>query len=173
MVGTPVLLWCLSLAVHHCCLTSPCYSGEILPDVRGVWVPSSRTYPFAYRSYPPCYRKVWTWSPIRGSVVSGDLEGLAEGREEFVPLQPLFARVSKYLTLRAFWRARVKASARWLHFRGGHTSIMVPVTRFAVLLSDLPVLHGGDPDVRGVWVPLLTSSLLSRRDLVTKSRECR
>ena len=52
---------------------------------------------------------------------------------------------------------------------------MVPVTRFA--LSDLPVvLLGGDPDVRGVWVPLFEDvplhipflpSLLSRRDLVT------
>ena len=30
---------------------------------------------------------------------------------------------------------------------------MAPVTRFATL-SDLPVVLGGDPDVRSVWVPL-------------------
>ena len=64
-----------------------------------------------------------------------------------------------------------QASARWLYFCGGHTSIMVPLTRFA--LSDLPVLLGGDLDVRSVWVPLFEDvpepspflpSLISIRD---------
>ena len=53
------------------------------------------------------------------------------------------------------------------------TSLVVPVTRFA--LSDLFVLLGGDPDMRGVWalrIPFLPS-LFSRRDLVTNSRDCR
>ena len=100
---------------------------------------------------------------------------------EFAPLQPLIARASEKYTLRALCDAHGRASAHWLHFCGGQTSIMVPVTRFA--LSDLPVvLLGGDPDVRGVWVPLFEDvplhipvlpSLLSRRDLVTTSRECR
>ena len=52
-------------------------------------------------------------------------------------LQPLFAHISELNTLRALCDARDKASVRWLHFRGGQTRLMVPVTRFA-LLSDLP-----------------------------------
>ena len=76
-----------------------------------------------------------------------------------------------------------KVSARWLHFRGGHTSlIMVRVTRFALLLSDLP---GGDSTgcVQRIVTPLrdraashptvFTLPALRRRDLVRKSRGCR
>ena len=56
---------------------------------------------------------------------------------EFAPLQPLIARASEKYTLRALCDAHCRASAHWLHFCGGQTSLMVPVTRFA--LSDL---HG-------------------------------
>ena len=99
---------------------------------------------------------------------------------EFAPLQPLIVRASEKYTIRALCDAHGRASAHWLYFCGGQTSLMVPVTRFAPL-SDLPVLLGGDPDVRSVWVPLFEDvpfhipflpSLLSRRDLVRPSREC-
>ena len=95
-------------------------------------------------------------------------------------MQPLIANASKKYALLALCGARTKVSARWLHCCGVQTSLMVLVTRFAPL-SDLPVLLGGDPDLRGVWVPLFEdvplhipflSSLPSRRDLVTAPREC-
>ena len=71
-----------------------------------------------------------------------------------------------------------KTSARMLYFCGGQTTTMVPVTRF-VPLSDLPVLLGGDPDVRSVLfedvflhVPFLPSLISRRKQLVRSLRVC-
>ena len=97
---------------------------------------------------------------------------------EFAPVKPLIARASETYTLLASSGARTKFYARWLHFCGGQTSLIVLVTCFAPL-SDFPVLLGRDPDVRSVWIPLFEDiplhipflpSLPSRRDLVTASR---
>jgi hypothetical protein len=61
-------------ALHHC-LTFPCYSGEVLVFA-AYGYPSSRTYPFTYRSYP----REGTWSAVGESVDCEDLARIAGER---------------------------------------------------------------------------------------------
>ncbi len=69
--GRPVL-WCLPLAFCAPLSDLPVlFGGDPVVRARVAYgYPSSRTYPFTYHSYTPCFRE-GTWSPIRGSVGCG------------------------------------------------------------------------------------------------------